>query len=142
MQNMRMGEPWTAPNRKVHQDGKLYRNPLEFLAAERLVLIIIKYSRLPTEVKAVVIWVDNYSSCDCINMGRALSPTMRRALRILVIIESADLLKLVAQNVRTEENCVADCLDHGHYERATQQVGMGEAVTWGLEDGLMQEWES
>lgn len=85
-QNVLMGEHWTNPTKQYLQDLRLSINPLEILDAAILVLSIIQNRRLPTELKTVVIRVDNTNACSCINMCRALSPTIRRALRILVNI--------------------------------------------------------
>lgn len=54
--------------------------------------------------------VDNSSSCSCINMDRALSPTIRIALLILVNIQQAHVLQVLPHKVLTEYNCVPDFL--------------------------------
>lgn len=50
---------------------------------------------------------------------------MRINLQIMVNIEHAHLLHVVAQHGRTEETFLEVCISRENYERAVQQVGMG-----------------
>lgn len=90
--------------------GQIVPKPTRVASEARLVLAIMKIRKLPREVKTVVIRVENASACALNNMGQALSPKMRRTLRIMVIIQKTYCLQVVARHVRTEDKFVADWL--------------------------------
>lgn len=89
----------------------------------------------------MVIRVDNASACACINAGRALSKTMRRALNVITNIQEAHGCRVIAQHVRTEDNVVADLLSRGKYVQAEAQAVKMGPIKWGDEGGYMGEWE-
>lgn len=66
---------------------------------------------------------------------------MRREIRVLVNIQAAYHLTVVAQNLPTEDNIMTDCLSRGLYVREKNYDESDGPVTWGKEEGYMQEWE-
>lgn len=75
-------------------------------------------------------------------MGRALSKTIRRALHILIKIQQVHSIRIVAQNVRTEDNIVEDCVSRGHQAREEDHLKKIGSARWGTEGGFMEEWEN
>lgn len=82
-------------------------NPLELLADSRLAMAIINICYFPRGIHTVVNLVDNTSACACVNMGRALSRTMRSSLRFIMNIQRAHSIRIIVQHVRTEKYMVA-----------------------------------
>lgn len=85
--------------------------------------------------------MENASECACVNTGRDLSKTMRPALRIVVNIQVAYFLRILAQNVRTEQKVVADWLRRDQMERSRCHFSREGKVTEGVEGGFMNVWE-
>lgn len=93
------------------------------------------------ELNSMVVRVDNVCAFECIKMGRELSKTRRRDLKILVNILEAYRCRVVAQHVRTEDNFVDGRLSRGHYELVEEYIYKNGHVVWGEDNGYMAEWE-
>lgn len=124
-------KPWTDVTRRAFGEGSISIIPLELLVAARLALAVITSVQIPNGFNTMVIRVDNSSVCACINMGRALSKTMRRAIRILVNIQETYMCRVVAQHLRTDHNKVAYWLSRGHYVKLGVYLSKSGGMIWG-----------
>lgn len=95
------------------KEGTMSINPLELLAAARLILEIAENGMIPPWTRTVVIRIDNTIECICVNSGRALSRIMRRALQVFVDVQQSSRMQVIDQHIRTERNTVADLLSRG-----------------------------
>lgn len=59
-----MGKKWSKVTRAALEEENISINPLEMMTAERLLLSIAQSTKIPRDVKTVVIRVDNSSACD------------------------------------------------------------------------------
>lgn len=82
-----LGNPCSDTTSMALHYGTVSTNPLDLLAVARLFLAIMTTGKIPVEFRTMVIRVDNASACACINMDRALSQNIRRALIIIVNIQ-------------------------------------------------------
>lgn len=86
----------------------------------------------------MVIRVDNASACACINRGRSLSPTMGRAVGIMVNIQEENFVQVFSHHVQGEDNFVADWLSRGQYGKSQEYLEKWGSVAWVLEQFDMQ----
>lgn len=135
-----MSGKWTTNTRAALQDGCVSTYSLELLTAARLVHVIAEESLLPVGWRTMVIRVDNMSACSCINEGREMYISMRRALSIMKTVQETFQVKVVVRNVRTEKNTVADLLRRGNLDRDREH--MEGKKRWVEDETIMTGWES
>lgn len=76
----------------------------------------------PAGYRNVVVRMENMSLRACINAGRAMSTSMRRALKIMYLVKVSYNFQVVAKNFLTDANTVADFLSRGHSKQARDSI--------------------